>query len=148
MCHKRFYHLLVIHFPHLIVTTSPGGDEIGLLQNMVAAVMCSVLFHNNVAAGGAGDGMVAAVGGSLQTPAGSALRIFAFLVLFAIIHPMPAPVCSGGDIVFAVAVDNCLVVFIVLFIILGTVVVNSVLGGDRSCVTKGFIIYLLYIFRI
>ena len=57
-------------------------------------------------------------------------------------------VCSGGDIVFAVAVDNCLIVFIVLFIILGTVVVNSVLGGDRSCVTKGFIIYLLYIFRI
>ena len=75
MCHKRFYHLLVIHFPHLIVTTSPGGDEIGLLQTMVAAAMCSVPFHNNVAAGGAGDDMVAAVGGSLQTPDVAALLI-------------------------------------------------------------------------
>ena len=52
-------------FPPLIVTTNPGGDEPGLLQTLVAAVVCSVPGRDNVAAGAAGDGMVAAVGGAL-----------------------------------------------------------------------------------
>ena len=72
MCHKKFLHLLVLHFPPLIATTNPGGDETGLLQIVVAADVCSVPRRDTV---DAGAGMVAAVGGALKTPAGTALQI-------------------------------------------------------------------------
>ena len=72
MCHKKLLHLLVLHFPPLIVTTNPGSGETGLLQTVVAAALCSVFSHNTVAVG---DDMVDAVGGALQTPSGSALLI-------------------------------------------------------------------------
>ena len=75
MCHKQFLHLLVIHFPPLIVTTNPGGDDTCLIQTVVSAAVCSVPCHNTVAGGDAGDGIVAAVGGDFKTPAGAALLI-------------------------------------------------------------------------
>ena len=65
-------HLLVLYFMPLIVTTRTGDSEAGLLQNMVAVSMWSVLSRNTVATR---DGMVAAVGESLQTPVGTASRI-------------------------------------------------------------------------
>ena len=68
MLQKRL-HLLVLHFPPLIVTTSPGGGEIGFLQTVVDVAVCSVPGRDTVAAGA---GMVAAVGVVLQTPVGSA----------------------------------------------------------------------------
>ena len=70
MCHKKCLHLPVLHSPPLIVATSPGGGETGLLQTVVVTAVVSVLCRNTVAAGA---GMVADVGGALQTPAGSAL---------------------------------------------------------------------------
>ena len=72
MCHKKCLHLLVLHFPPLIVTTNPGSGETGLLQTVVAAAVCSVPGRETVADRA---GMVAAVGGALQNPAGAALRI-------------------------------------------------------------------------
>ena len=72
---KKFSHLLVLQFPPLIVTTNPGGDDTGLLQTVVADVLCSVPGHDTVAPGATGSGMVAAVGGSLKTLNGAALRI-------------------------------------------------------------------------
>ena len=72
MCHKKLLHLLVLHFPPLIVTTNPGSGETGLLQTVVAAAVRSAPGRKSVADRA---GMVAAVGGSLQTPAGAALRI-------------------------------------------------------------------------
>ena len=62
MCQKKHLHLLVLHFPPLIVTTSPGGGETGLLQTLVAVAMCSVPGLNTVAAG---SGIVSAAGISL-----------------------------------------------------------------------------------
>ena len=72
MCHKNCIHLLVLHSPPLIVTASPDGVETGLLQTVVVTAVVSVLCRNIVAAGA---GMVAAVGGALQTSAEYALRI-------------------------------------------------------------------------
>ena len=42
---------------------------------MVSAVVCSVPVRDIVAARADGAGMVAAIGGALQTPTGAALRI-------------------------------------------------------------------------
>ena len=75
MLHKKFLHLLVQHFPPLIVTTIPGGGETGLFQTVVAAAVCSVPCHNTVSDGAVGDGMVATVCGALKHCAGAALRI-------------------------------------------------------------------------
>ena len=75
MCHKRFLHLLVLHFQPLIVTTSPGGGETCLLQTVVAASVCSILGRNTVSAGANGSGMVASVGGSLKIPYAAVLSI-------------------------------------------------------------------------
>ena len=63
MCHKKCLHLLVLNFPPLIVTISPGGGETGLLQTVVVTAVVSVLCRNTVADGA---GMVADVGGALQ----------------------------------------------------------------------------------
>ena len=52
-------------FLPLIVRTNPGGDEIGLLQTVVAADVCYVPGRDTVATGDAGAGMVAAVFGTL-----------------------------------------------------------------------------------
>ena len=75
MCHKKFLHLLVLHFLPLIVTTNPGGGEKGLLQTVVAAAVCSVPVHDTVSDRAAGSGMVSDVGGALRTPSGTALLI-------------------------------------------------------------------------
>ena len=75
MCHKKVLDLLVLHFLPLIVTTSPGGGDTGLLQNVVAADVCYVTGLDTVAAGAAGSGMVDSVGEALQTPVGATLRI-------------------------------------------------------------------------
>ena len=75
MCHKKHLHLLVLHFPPLIVTTSPGGGERSLLQTVAVADLRSVLCRNTVSAGA---GIVAAFGGALQTPSGAALQILPF----------------------------------------------------------------------
>ena len=72
---QKVLHLLVLHFPPLIITNNPGGGETGLLQTVVAAAVCYVTGRNTVTDGDAGDDTVAAVGGSLQTPTGAALRI-------------------------------------------------------------------------
>ena len=72
MCHKKCLHLLVLHSPPLIFKISLGGGEIGLIQTVVVTSVVSVLCRNIVAAGA---GMVAAVGGALQTSAEYALRI-------------------------------------------------------------------------
>ena len=72
MRHKTFFHLLVLYFPPLIVTTSPGGGETGLIQTVVSADMCSVPCRNNIDAVAAVAGMVDVVGGAT---AGAALRI-------------------------------------------------------------------------
>ena len=74
MYHRIFLHLLVIHFPPLVVTTKPGGGEIGLLQTVVADTVCSVPVRDTVASGDLGAGVVSAVGGAFQTPAGAALK--------------------------------------------------------------------------
>ena len=76
MCHKRFLHLLALHFPSLIFTTNPGGGETGLLQTLVAAAVCSVPGHNTVAAGADRSGMVDVVVGALKTTSDAALRLF------------------------------------------------------------------------
>ena len=68
MCHKKFLHLLVLHFPPLNITTIPGGGETGFLQTVVAVDMCYVPGRNTVASGA---GIVSAVGGALQTPVGA-----------------------------------------------------------------------------
>ena len=75
MCQKHFSHLLVLHFLSLIVITNPGGGDTGLLQTVVDAAVCSFPRRNTVDDGYSGDGMVAAVGGALQTPDGTELRI-------------------------------------------------------------------------
>ena len=72
---KSFLHLLVRHFPPLVVTTSPGGGEIGLLQTVVYVAVCSVPIRNTVAAGAYEAGMVDAVDVSLQTCVGTPSRI-------------------------------------------------------------------------
>ena len=72
---QKYLHLLVLHFPPLVVTTNPGGGETGLIQTVVAASVCSVPGLNTVDDWDSGYSMVAAAGGALQTPAGSALRI-------------------------------------------------------------------------
>ena len=69
---QKKLHLLVPHFPPLIVTTSPVGGETGSLQTVVSVAMCYFPGHNSVADGA---GMVASVGVSLQNPVGAASRI-------------------------------------------------------------------------
>ena len=46
-----------------------------MLQTVVVSAVCSSLVRNTVSAGSAGVSMVDAFGGSLQTAAGTALRI-------------------------------------------------------------------------
>ena len=75
MCQKQFLNLLVLHFLSLIVITNPDGGYTGLLQTVVAAAVCFVSRYNTVDDGYYEDGMVAAVGGALQTPDGTELRI-------------------------------------------------------------------------
>ena len=75
---QKKLHLLVLHFLPLVVTTNPGGDETGLLRNMVAAALCSVPGRDTVSAGADGAGLVSAVGVAFQTPSGSVLLIVAF----------------------------------------------------------------------
>ena len=75
MCHKKFLHLIVLHFTPLIVTTNPGVGETGLLQTVVDDAVCSVPSRDTVAAGDSGAGMVATFGKDLQTRTGTALRI-------------------------------------------------------------------------
>ena len=58
MCHKKFLHLLVLHFPPVIVTTNPDGGKTGLLQTVVADAVCYVLGRDTF---DAGAGMVAAI---------------------------------------------------------------------------------------
>ena len=72
MCHKKLLHLLVIHFPPLIVTTSPGGGEMYFFQTVVAVDVCSVPVCDTVAPEAI---MVASVGVDFQTPVGAASRI-------------------------------------------------------------------------
>ena len=72
MCHTKFLHLLVLQFPPLIVTTSPGGVESGLLQTMFSVDVNSVPDRDTAASG---DVMVTDVGGDLQTPVGFASQI-------------------------------------------------------------------------
>ena len=72
---QNVLHLLVLHFPPLIVTTSPGGGDIGLLKDVVASAVSSFPGRDTVDDEAAGDDMVAAVGGSLKTPAVAALLI-------------------------------------------------------------------------
>ena len=45
-----FLHLIVLHFPPLFVTTSPGGVETYLLQTVVDAADCYFRGRNTVAA--------------------------------------------------------------------------------------------------
>ena len=75
MCHKKFLHLLVLHFPPLVVTTNSGGGETGLLQTVVADAVYSAPVRDTVDIGFSGDGMDAAVGGALKTPACDTLQI-------------------------------------------------------------------------
>ena len=75
MCQKQFLNLLVLHFLSLIVITNPDGGYTGLLQTVVADSVCSVPGRDTVVSVDAGAGMVAAVGGALQTPDGTELRI-------------------------------------------------------------------------
>ena len=63
---QNVLHLLVLYFPPLIVTTSPGGGGIGLLKNVVASAVCSFPGRDTVADEAAGYDMVAAVGGSCK----------------------------------------------------------------------------------
>ena len=72
---QKHLHLLVLHFPPLIVTTNPGGGETVLLQTVVTADFCSVPSLDTVSVVASGDGMVSAVGGDFKTPAGAALQI-------------------------------------------------------------------------
>ena len=67
-----FLHLLFLYFTPLIVPTSSDGGETGLLQTVVAIAVCSVPSCDTFAAG---DCMVTAVGGTLQTTLGAASRI-------------------------------------------------------------------------
>ena len=108
MCHKKFLHLLVLHFLPLFVTTNPGGGGTGFLQTVVAAAVCSVPVCDTVAAGSAGAGMVAAVGGALQTPSVVCINNCALLMILARIHPMPAPVPSGSYLFCATMLDTWL----------------------------------------
>ena len=75
MCHKKFLHLLVLHFPPLVVATNPGDDDTGLLQTVVSADFCSVSGFDAVFSGASSAGIVASVGESLQNPAGAELQI-------------------------------------------------------------------------
>ena len=52
MCHIIVLHLIVLLFPHLFVTTNPGGVETYCLQTVVAAAECSFHIRDPVAAGG------------------------------------------------------------------------------------------------
>ena len=72
VCHKKFLHLLVLHFPPLIVTTISGAGDTDLFQTVVAVSVCSIPCLNTVAAG---SGIVDDVGGYFQTPIGAALQI-------------------------------------------------------------------------
>ena len=63
-------------FLPLIVTTNPDGGETGFLQTVVAAVICYVPGCDTFYSGDSRYVMVSDVGVSLQTPAGSELRIF------------------------------------------------------------------------
>ena len=65
MCHKKFLHLLVLHFPPLVVTTNSGGGETDLLQIVINFAVCSVPGRDTFSTGA---GMVSAVGVALQTP--------------------------------------------------------------------------------
>ena len=75
MCHKKFLHLLVLHFPPLIFKTSPGGGNTGLLQTVVSTALCYIPCRDTFADGDSGSGTVAAVGGALKTTASAALLI-------------------------------------------------------------------------
>ena len=75
---QKCLHLLVLYFPPLIVTTNPVGGETDFLQTVVAVAVCSVPSHDTVADGAAGDGIVAAVGESLQNTSGASLIIVPF----------------------------------------------------------------------
>ena len=68
---QKVLHLLVLHFPLLVITTSPGGGETGLLQTVVSFAVCSIPGRDTVAAGAAESSVVTDVGGTLQTPAGT-----------------------------------------------------------------------------
>ena len=72
---QKVLHILVLNFLPLIVTTNPGGGDTDLLQTVVDTAMCYVPIRDTVDSGDAGDGMVAAVGGALQNPAGTESRI-------------------------------------------------------------------------
>ena len=56
-------------------STIPCCGETCVLQTVVVSAVCSSLVRNTVSAGSAGVSMVDAFGGSLQTAAGTALRI-------------------------------------------------------------------------
>ena len=58
---QKYLHLLVLHFPPLVVTTNPGGGETGLIQTVVADSVCSVPGRDTVVSVDAGAGMVAAI---------------------------------------------------------------------------------------
>ena len=75
VCHKTFLHLLVPHFPPLIVPTSPCGGETGSLQTVFDVSVFFVPGSDNVAAG---SGIVVSVGGAYTNHVGSASQIVPF----------------------------------------------------------------------
>ena len=62
---QKVLYLLLLNFPLLIVTTSPGVGETGLLQTVVATDVCYVACRDTVSGVAAGDDVVATVGGAL-----------------------------------------------------------------------------------
>ena len=66
---QNVLHLLVIHFPPLIVPTSPCGGDTGSLQTMFDVSVFYVPGRDNIAAG---SSTVVAVGGALKDPIGAA----------------------------------------------------------------------------
>ena len=71
VCHKKL-HLIVLHFPPLFFTTSPGGGETYCLKTVVFVAQCYFHGSNTVVAG---VGTVAATGVVLRTLVGAASRI-------------------------------------------------------------------------
>ena len=65
---QKHLHLLVLHFPPLIVTTSPGGGDTYWLQTVVSVDVCSIPSRDTVANR---VGLVDAVGVALKHSVGA-----------------------------------------------------------------------------
>ena len=75
VCHKTFLHLLVPHFPPLIVPTSHFGGETGSLQTVFDVSVFSVPGRDTVASG---SSIVVGVGKALKDTVGAASQIVPF----------------------------------------------------------------------